>query len=129
MSVAIIMVLVVVTLATIACRALARDLRIERERLRLLELWIRANLLIIRCECAFMSPQGASIVTSLERALPALVPVDAVGLRRDLARIQRKHDAVVVEQTRHWSAVQAHVAAEAARGAPLPGFNGEGGSS
>ncbi|MCX6950581.1 MAG: hypothetical protein NTV51_00090 [Verrucomicrobia bacterium] len=103
--------------------------RKERARRAELEAWIKANLDIIYYECGFMSPQVAKTIAVLIAARENLGTVDATGLRRELARLRREHDAVVIQQTEHWASVRAQIAAEAAQGAPLPGLDAKGGAS
>lgn len=85
-----------------------------------LERWLRGHLLIIRGECAHVSPQVISVINSLECALPILGPINIRLLRRDLAQIGRERDAHVTEETIHWCEVRAAAKAAAAQGAELP---------
>lgn len=108
----------------ICCAWLAITREFQQARADNLERWLRHHLRAIRTECGHISPQGASIVRSLECALPILGPIDIRALRKDLARIEAERDAVVTEQTRRSCALVEAVAVELRRGAGLPGIGG-----
>lgn len=83
----------------------------------------RENLAAVARDCADF-PQARAVAEHLLVASIKRQPVDVVTLRRDIADIERRRDAFIIEQTRHWSAVQAKVAADARLGEPLPSLDG-----
>jgi len=117
---------VILSLAVVALGVLAACFAVTAEfhkaRALNLERWLRGHLLIVRAECAHVSPQAISLVNSLECALPILGPIDVIALRRDLARLGRERDAEVTEAVKAWAERQRAIIAEARTGEPLPGF-------
>jgi len=98
--------------------AVGHDIELRRR-----DAWLRDQVSQIGLVCSDF-PQAREIADRLSLARTSRTPIDLKMLRRALAEIERKHDAHIIEQTRHWSALQAKAAAEAAMGEPLPGFEG-----
>jgi hypothetical protein len=117
---AVFIALVLIICCTIALTALA--VRANR-RLQRHQNWLAAQLATIARDCSDF-PQAAMVAISLQHVAGGNNPINITQLRRSLAAVERNHDAIVVEQSKHWSAIQARVAEERRAGEPLPGFEG-----
>lgn len=119
------MTAVLIALALIACCTitLTASAFIHAWRLQRHQNWLALQLATIARDCSDF-PQAAMVAISLQHVAGENNPINITQLRRSLAAVERNHDAIVVEQTRHWSAIQARVAEERRAGEPLPGLDG-----
>ena len=61
------------------------------------EHWLSSNLVVMRVHCARVSPEATSVIDSLERALPALKPVNGESLENYLYVLKRARESRLLE--------------------------------